>query len=104
MKRRLPRFLTPTRHRTLSIAKDQALPDFKQFEIQRPNHIKIDVDGNEFPILKGMEETLNGGSVKSVLLELNVGRGNEQNILEFMAQKGFRVHSDFGLNHIFVRV
>ena len=76
----------------------------KQFDIRKPNHVKIDVDGNEFSVLKGMEETLNESSVKSVLLELNVGRGDDQNILEFLANKGFQVHSDFDLNHIFVRV
>lgn len=75
----------------------------KQFGIRAPNHIKIDVDGNEFSILKGMEETLNGHSVKSVLLELNTGGGQDQEILEFLAQKGFKVHSTYGLNHVFVR-
>ena len=76
----------------------------KQFDIRMPNHIKIDVDGNELSILKGMDETLNGGSVRSVLLELNVGSGRDQEILQFLAEKGFKVHSTYGLNHIFVQV
>jgi len=75
-----------------------------QFNLRLPNHVKIDVDGNEFSILKGMEETLNGHSIKSVLLELNIGSGQDKQILAFLAQKGFEVHSKYGLNHIFVRV
>ena len=62
------------------------------------------MDGNEFSILKGMEETLNCHSIKSVLLELNIGSGHDQQIIAFLAKKGFEVHSKYGLNHIFVRV
>jgi FkbM family methyltransferase len=75
----------------------------KHFDLRIPNHIKIDVDGTEFSVLKGMEGTLNDHSVRSMLLELNVGTGYERQILDFLAKKGFEVHSKRGANHIFVR-
>lgn len=75
----------------------------EQFDLRTPNHIKIDVDGNEYSVLKGMEKTLGCGAVKSVLLELNGGQGHDQEILDLLAEKGFQVHSNYGLNHIFVR-
>jgi FkbM family methyltransferase len=75
----------------------------KQFDLRIPNHIKIDVDGTEFSVLKGMDKTLNDRLVRSMLLELNVGRGSEGEILDLLAKKGFEVHSKYGANHVFVR-
>jgi FkbM family methyltransferase len=75
----------------------------KQFQIPIPAHIKIDVDGSELSVLKGMDKTLNDHSLRSMLLELNVGTGYEREILDFLAIKGFEVHSKHGANHIFVR-
>ena len=75
----------------------------KRFEMPVPNHIKIDVDGTEFFILRGMEETLGDPSVRSILLELNEGRGQNGRVIEFLTQKGFEIHSKHGANHIFVR-
>lgn len=75
----------------------------KQFGIPVPNHIKIDVDGTEFSILKGMAETLANGSVRSILLEITPGRSQGDNIVEYLEEKGFKAHSKAGLNHIFIR-
>jgi Holliday junction resolvase len=50
-----------------------------------------------------MDKTLNDRLVRSMLLELNVGTGYERDILEFLVEKGFKVHSKQGANHIFVR-
>ena len=41
-----------------------------------PNHIKIDVDGNEYLILKGAEKTLQSQDLKSILVELDESRGD----------------------------
>lgn len=65
----------------------------KQFEIPIPNHIKIDVDGIEFSILKGADETLTNPLVSSILLELEEGDEEADQIIEFLARKGFEVHS-----------
>ena len=39
--------------------------------ILQPNHIKIDIDGNEKNVLNGMRDTLKLDSVKSVLVEIS---------------------------------
>lgn len=65
----------------------------KQFEIPIPNHIKIDVDGIEFSILKGADETLENPLVSSILLELEEGREEAKQIIVFLSRKGFEVHS-----------
>ena len=75
----------------------------QQFHIPAPNHIKIDVDGTEFAILKGMDQTLANGSVRSMLLEITPGRGLGPQIIEYLSNQGFEVHSKYGLNHILVR-
>ena len=75
----------------------------EQFGIQPPNHIKIDVDGTEYAILKGMDRTLGEGTVRSMLLEITPGRGQQDQMLEYLSSKGFETHSKRGLNHILVR-
>jgi FkbM family methyltransferase len=65
----------------------------KQFEIQIPNHIKIDVDGLEFSILEGSDETLSNPLVRSILVELEEGGEEANQIIEFLARKNFEVHS-----------
>lgn len=74
----------------------------KQFHLPIPNHIKIDVDGTEFNILKGAEKTLQ--TVNSILMELV----EEEEITEFLAHKGLKFFSkcdiDLGVyNYIFQR-
>ena len=39
--------------------------------ILEPNHIKIDIDGNEKKVIKGMQDTLKLRSMKSILIEVN---------------------------------
>jgi FkbM family methyltransferase len=52
-----------------------SIDDFvQQFSPPFPNHIKIDVDGNESKIIKGAKSTLSDVRVKSVLVELNPQR------------------------------
>jgi FkbM family methyltransferase len=45
-----------------------------RFQIDFPNHIKIDVDGIEDKIIKGAKKTLLDARLKSVLVELDSGR------------------------------
>jgi len=74
-----------------------------QFNLPVPNHIKIDVDGIEFAILKGMDKTLDDLSLESLLVEVNEERGERDQVLGFLHEKGFKVHSRHGANYIFVR-
>jgi FkbM family methyltransferase len=87
-----------------------------------PNHIKIDVDGNEYLIIRGAEETLGNPAVRTVLVELvtdiddpdsssysdklNEGR----KVVEILKSKGFVlkridiVGQDLrSRNHLFIR-
>lgn len=75
----------------------------RQFHFSVPNHIKIDVDGTEFSVLQGMEETLSNAALRSMLLELNNGIGQDRMILDYLSRKGFEIHSKHGFNMILVR-
>ena len=81
-----------------------------------PNHIKIDVDGNERLILEGAKDTLSNLNVKSLLVELNEKNLDYESTLDFIFTKGFtlveKTHAEkynqgkFSslFNHIFKRV
>ena len=80
------------------------LDDFiDQFELPAPNHIKIDVDGTEYDILKGMDKTLDGPSVRTMMLEITDASGQADQMLEYLSSKGLKLISTTGLNHLFVR-
>jgi FkbM family methyltransferase len=42
----------------------------EEFNIPVPTHVKIDVDGTEWEILQGFEQTLKGGKVSSIFVEI----------------------------------
>jgi FkbM family methyltransferase len=79
-----------------------------QFGVPVPTHIKIDVDGIEFSVLKGADRTLSNPSLRSIVVELEAGESEKQ-IGDFLAQKGFRLHARYGrrtpgmINSIFAR-
>ena len=53
---------------------------FDFYKIKYPDHVKIDVDGNELPILKSLCKSNN--HFKSILLEFNENNEELKNILE----------------------
>jgi FkbM family methyltransferase len=60
-----------------------SIDDFvEQFNPPFPNHIKIDVDGNESRIIRGAKRTLSDLRVKSVCVELNRERGDWIELIE----------------------
>ena len=94
-------FFTPVfRQPVLSYRLDDLI---KHFRLPVPNHFKIDVDGIEFDILKGAEETLNNPLVRSIILELEPLSVTEKNIVNFLNEKGFIINSRNMLNCIFRR-
>lgn len=93
-------FTPASRQPVLSFRTDDFI---KQFQIPPPNHIKIDVDGTEFSVLKGLDGTLNGAGVETVMLELNAGRGHKEQIIGYLRDKGFEIRSTYGANHLFAR-
>ena len=79
-----------------------------QFGLPTPTHIKIDVDGIELGILKGAGRTLADNTLRSIVVELEAGPGEEE-ISSLLFAKGFRLHARHGrrtpgmFNCIFVR-
>ena len=61
------------------------------FDPPLPNHIKIDVDSTELEILKGAQELLKNGGVKSILIEAYLGPGYS----DFYEIKGLLENSGF---------
>jgi len=56
-----------------------------------PNHIKIDVDGNENYILMGGKELLKNKTLKSILIELDESRGDYESSKTLIQQSGFNL-------------
>jgi len=56
-----------------------------------PNHIKIDVDGNEYLILKGAFNTLRSKSLLSVLVELDESRDDYLDSIELIKSAGLNL-------------
>ena len=90
---------------TLSYRIDDLIDNF---EIPVPNHLKIDVDGIEFLVLKGAPKTMANESLRSMIIELAEGERATE-VINFLADKGFKLHSKYprmtpGLfNYIFQR-
>lgn len=62
------------------------MPEFK-----KPDHVKIDIDGQEIQVIKGTEKTL--PFIKSVLVE--VSRETKENVMILMFSAGFDISNIF---------
>jgi FkbM family methyltransferase len=69
----------------------------ENFNIQKPNHIKIDVDGNEGRILAGMKKTLVLDSLISVLIEVNSQGEEKNNAIKMFSDFGFTIDNEFNV-------
>ena len=56
-----------------------------------PNHLKIDVDGNEYLILLGAKEFLKNKNLKSILIELDEEREDYELSKNLIEQSGFKL-------------
>jgi FkbM family methyltransferase len=75
------------------------LDDFvRLFGIKPPNHIKIDVDGIEAAILRGAEEIFRSSSIRSVLVEVEEGRSETTEVVEFLKSNGLEFRSKHSPN------
>jgi FkbM family methyltransferase len=77
----------------------------KTFSIESPNYIKIDVDGNESEIIKGMRGVLKNSNLKSILIEINTQVENSSNILNYIMNYGFSTENIYNnmLQHSRIR-
>lgn len=64
-----------------------------RFRLPAPNHIKIDVDGIDLSVLRGASKTLEGPSVKSVLIEIEETARQVDQCTEFLQTKGLTFRS-----------
>lgn len=85
------------------------LDDFiERFNLPPPNCVKIDVDGYELEVLRGMEKTLNCIDLRSMQVEID--ESNREKVFDILRKSGFILQSDdskFGksfVNYIFNRV
>lgn len=70
-----------------------------------PNYIKIDVDGIEDKILCGATKTMKDLRVKSICLEMQDYKPDENRLmLEILSSHSFVEPGNFGLNLIFTRL
>lgn len=68
------------------------------FNIEFPTHIKIDVDGAEFDVLKGMSAVLNSHSLIQILIEIN--NSDEENLIMFLNNYGFNLKERHAIREI----
>lgn len=59
--------------------------------IKSPDHIKIDVDGNEINIIKGMKKLLESKRLKTIQVEINIPIRNE--VVAFMNNYGYQIRT-----------
>jgi FkbM family methyltransferase len=68
--------------------------------LELPTHIKIDVDGNEIPVLEALSEVLKSNQLKCLYIEIPVG---DSVIEEKITKLGFYLSEKHGENHLFIR-
>ncbi len=92
--------------------KGYALDDFiSAFRIDPPTHLKIDVDGSEFAVIRGAAGILRSHGLRSILIEVDEKRSDAPELIDRLKRAGFTVHSKHQrgsagkrvFNYIFVR-
>lgn len=68
---------------------------WQAWDLDFPNHVKIDVDGLEEKIIAGATQTLKDRRLKSVLIEISGSKGNSDAILRPLTEAGFSQVTDF---------
>jgi len=82
---------------SISIRGDDLIP---LFNFQKPNLVKLDVDGYELQVLKGMTRLLKDHSLRSLIVEVESGK-SEQPVSDLLSRAGFeRVSDSKGLTGI----
>jgi FkbM family methyltransferase len=80
----------------------------RNFGLESPNHIKVDVDGSELGVLRGASMTLATGGVRTILVDARDDR-NSSYLTDYLRQLGFTLAAKFngaeepGFHAIFAR-
>jgi FkbM family methyltransferase len=70
------------------------LDDFvQQFGLRTPNHIKLDVDGAEYSVLKGSLKILRSNQLRTILAEIDENNPEAGRILDLLSNESFEVLS-----------
>lgn len=62
-----------------------------KMNLDLPNHLKIDVDGHEFYVLSGAEETLSNKSLKTIQVEININSADTIRICNLLEKHNFKI-------------
>jgi len=79
----------------------------EDFNIPKPNHVKIDVDGTEFDILKGMKKILSDEGFKTIMVEAH---NEDKELFDYLKGLGFKLEKsrhaghDVRYNHFFTKI
>ncbi len=65
------------------------------FKIPAPNHLKLDVDGIEFKILKGASRTLASAQLRTIFVEVEEGKQDAGAMIDFLGTYGFKLTSKY---------
>lgn len=69
---------------SISISPDDLI---SKFNIKKPTHIKIDIDGFEHKVIKSLDKYLN--IIESIIVELDLKRDEHRKVINIMLKKGF---------------
>jgi FkbM family methyltransferase len=70
-----------------------------QYALKRPNLIKVDVDGNEYHCLEGMNQTLKDAGLKSVMVEMRENSQERDKVESVLKSAGFAFESQHAAPH-----
>jgi FkbM family methyltransferase len=84
--------------------------------LEQPNHIKIDVDGNEYKVIAVMDAVLKNKTLKTIWIELNSSLKKDDELINKIIQYGFKEEKNLTdiidtiawnttfINRLFVRI
>lgn len=82
---------------SIALSVDQLLSEIKF----KPNYIKIDVDGNEDKIVRGMKKTLKLNNLKSILIEINIKDKSKLEIFKILKKNNFALKNGANISSTF---
>ncbi len=75
----------------------------RDFDLPLPNHVKIDVDGNEQKVIDGFGEIFNDKRLKSLMVEVNIENEAQYNLTELILSYGFeQIDADEYVNKLYL--
>ncbi len=70
----------------------------ESFHLPFPHHIKLDVDGIEFSVLKGAEKVLRNPACRSMMVEINEADPSFRKTIAFLSTQGLSFYAKYKYN------